>query len=437
MSKLDQAKTWEGRVVDGKFPLRQYLGGSDHSAVFLTEAADNAAQKIAIKLIDVDAGDLDNQLSGLRAAAGLTHPHLIRIFDVGRGAIEGVSFVYTTMELAEEDLSQILPQRALTPEEVRDMLPPVLEALAFLHGRGFVHGSVQPSNVCAVGEQLKLSADQITALGKPLPLPRGIADEGPFDSRSGQVRATFETAFPASDIWSLGATLVAALTRKKASSADAPVPENVPEPFRGIARDCLQVDPKRRPSIEQIYSRLQQPVVSAPATPAAVAKSPEAPQQSSASAGSRGRYAIVAVLVLAAIIVLGYFVFRGKGSATLSETAPPPVTPAPATTTPPRDAAGQVVRRVEPDIPANAQRTISGTIKIRARVEVDSTGKVTAAKLVSAGPSHYFAERALNAVRQWEFSAPVVNGKPTPSVWLIQFRLRRNSIQDSAQRLNR
>src|SRR5512146_25862 len=152
MSKLDQAKTWEGRVVDGKFPLRQYLGGSDHSAVFLTEAAGNAAQKIAIKLIDVDAGDLDNQLSGLRAAAGLTHPHLIRIFDVGRGEIEGVSFVYTTMELAEEDLSQILPQRALTPEEVRDMLPPVLEALAFLHGRGFVHGSVQPSNVCAVGE---------------------------------------------------------------------------------------------------------------------------------------------------------------------------------------------------------------------------------------------------------------------------------------------
>jgi hypothetical protein len=29
-------KTWEGQVVDG-FLLRQYLGGSDHSAVYLTE----------------------------------------------------------------------------------------------------------------------------------------------------------------------------------------------------------------------------------------------------------------------------------------------------------------------------------------------------------------------------------------------------------------
>ena len=37
MSKPETWKSWEGRTVDGKFPLRQYLGGSDHSAVFLTE----------------------------------------------------------------------------------------------------------------------------------------------------------------------------------------------------------------------------------------------------------------------------------------------------------------------------------------------------------------------------------------------------------------
>lgn len=442
MSKIDQARTWEGRVVEGKFRLRQYLGGSDHSAVFVTEAAGNTAQKIAIKLIEVDAGDVDNQLSRLRAAAGLTHPHLIRVFDIGRTEIDSSTFLYATMEFADEDLSQILPQRALTPDEVRDMLPPVLEALAFLHGRGFVQGALKPSNVYAVGEQLKLSADQITAVGKPL---RALAGQGASTTHGG------ETAFPASDIRSLGATLVATLTQKEVSATNASVPENISEPFRGIARDCLQADPKRRPSLEQIYSRLQAPAVSAPAATTPVAAKP--PQAARApETPSRGRlYGIAAVIVIA-IILLGYFLFRSKETSTATSqpatpssettqpseaTAPPrnPSSASPAATTA-GAADGRVVRRIDPDIPANAQHTISGIIKIRARVEVDTAGKVTTARLISSGPSRYFSERALNAARQWEFSPPVKNGQPTRSVWLIQFRLRHNSIQDSAAQLN-
>ena len=432
MSKLDQARTWEGRVIDRKFPLRQWVGGSDHSAVFLTEVAGNAAQKMAIKLIEVDAVDVDNQLSRLRTAAGLTHPHLIRFFETGRTEMDGSSFLYATMEFADEDLSQILPQRALTPDEVRDALPPVLEALAFLHGRGFAHGSVKPSNVYAVGEQLKLSLDQATLAGKARLSGKRDAYDAP--------EAADATAFPASDIWSLGATLVAALTQKEVPATNATVPESVPEPFRVIARECLQPDPTRRPSIEQIYSQLQKPRVSATAAPAPAAgpKSPEAPGATPQPPSRRGIYAIGAVLVLAAIVVLGYFLFRGKetpSSSNQSATQPLPETPAPTAAAPPRNGDGQVVRRVEPDIPEAAQHTISGVIKIRARVEVDAAGKVTAAKLISSGPSRYFSERALDAAQQWQFSAPVVNGQPVPSVWLIQFRLRHNSVQDSAAQL--
>jgi len=432
MSKMDQARAWEGCAIDGKFPLRQYLGGSDHSAVFLSETAGNAAQKIAIKLIGVDTADADNQLSRLRTAAALTHPHLIRIFDVGRTEIDGASFVYATMEFADEDLSQILPHRALTADEVRDMLPPVLEALAFLHGRGFAHGSVQPSNVYAVGEHLKLSVDQATPAGKARLSGKRNANDAP--------EAGDATAFPASDIWSLGATLVAALTQKEVSTTNPTVPESIPEPFRGIARECLQSDPTRRPSIEQIYSRLQESGVSATAAPAPAAapKSPEGRVATPQPPNRRGIYAIGAVLVLAAIVVLGYFLFRGKETPSSSgqpATQTTPETPGPAATAPPRNADGQVTRRVEPDIPSEAQHTISGVIKIRARVEVDASGKVTAAKLISSGPSHYFSERALDAAQQWQFSAPVVNGQPVPSVWLIQFRLRHNSVQDSAAQL--
>src|ERR1700721_1156436 len=46
-------KTWEGQAVDG-FPLRQYLGGSDHSAVYLTPLNSSGEQKAAIKFIPAD-----------------------------------------------------------------------------------------------------------------------------------------------------------------------------------------------------------------------------------------------------------------------------------------------------------------------------------------------------------------------------------------------
>src|SRR5271167_4616141 len=87
-------KSWEGRVVDEKFPLRQCLGGSDHSAVFLTERTGAGLQKAVIKLIRAESLaqqnlDEDAQLSRWAAAAKLSHPHLIRLFECGRCAIDG------------------------------------------------------------------------------------------------------------------------------------------------------------------------------------------------------------------------------------------------------------------------------------------------------------------------------------------------------------
>ena len=80
MSKPDTWKAWEGRVVEGKYPLRQWLGGSGHSAVFLTEFAERPSQRVAIKLIRVDEGNGEPQLSQLQVTKKLSHPHLIRTF---------------------------------------------------------------------------------------------------------------------------------------------------------------------------------------------------------------------------------------------------------------------------------------------------------------------------------------------------------------------
>jgi len=121
-------------------------------------------------------------------------------------------------------------------------------------------------------------------------------------------------------------------------------------------------------------------------------------------------------------------------------TSSQPAQARPAPVLPPPKAAvtrGEVVHQVLPDIPQSAKNTITGTIKIWVRVAVDSSGKVTTASFKSAGPSRYFAGLALKAAQQWEFSPPEVNGKPAASAWLLQFRLKRTSIQASSQRVTR
>ena len=69
--------------------------------------------------------------------------------------------LYVVMEYADETLAQLLEHRALTDDEAREMLLPILDALAFLHGRNLVQGQLKPANVLVVGDQLKLASDTI------------------------------------------------------------------------------------------------------------------------------------------------------------------------------------------------------------------------------------------------------------------------------------
>ena len=439
MSKPDTGKSWEGRVIEGKYPLRQWLGGSGHSAVFLTEFTEQPSHKAAIKLIQVDEGSAQLHLSRLRATKRLSHPHLIRTVECGLCRVEGAPFLYVLMECADDDLSQILPERPLAPSEVSDLLPPVLDALSYLHKNGFVHGRVKPSNVLAAGDQLKLSTDQVAPVAQQ---DRGHRRRDVYDAP--------ETAAgvisPAGDIWSVGVTLLAALTQsvsaaEQASPTNRDLPETIPDPFRGIVRECLQLDPNRRCPLKEIQSRMQPAARSVPA-PA----EPPVP----IPAGSTTRrpvFAVTAVIIAVLAVVLALLYSRSSKSPAqttdatsqaVSEPAPAPTTTAPKPAEPvakTRASGGEVVHQVIPAVPRSAQNTIRGTIKVVVRVQVDPSGKVTDAKLKSAGSSRYFANQALKAAERWQFSAPEVDGQPAASTWLLQFKFKRTSIDASPQRV--
>ncbi len=435
-SLIEMSKQWEGRIVEGKFPLQKLLGGSAHSAVFLTERNANGFQKAAIKLIPAETSSAENlnedaQLFRWTDIAKLSHPHLIRLFESGRCQIDGANFLYLVMEYAEEDLAQVLPHRPLSPQEVQEMLPPTLDALIFLHHAGFVHGHMKPSNVMAVNNRLKISADRLRKTGE-----RATKESTPYDAPE-----LTSTGFSsAADIWSLGAMLVAVLTQQEPlksgeQNAVVVVPETVPEPFREIVRRCLEVQPQRRTTLSEILSKLR---VQQPPSPNSV----EQPRSVKRTKRSIVLPIVVVLLLLAIFLGRKFMLRRPEVPATEthraeSPTAPtnPPAAQSPAPfpektePAPPKPVPGSVLQQVLPQVSRSAQNTIHGHVKVSVQLSVDTSGNVSQAELISPGPSKYFANQALAAARRWKFNPPQKDGQPSASEWDLRFQFGRTSTQ--------
>jgi TonB family protein len=256
-------KQWIGLSVDDRFPLRQYLAHTEHSAVFLTDYADTENRKAAIKFISADTPGAEKQLTYWSHIAQLRHPGLLPIYHTGRCRITEMDLLYVVMGFAEENLAQILPQRPLTPEEAKQMLDPVVDALVYLHGKGLAHGHVKPSNILAAGDYLKLASDTVIPIGDPRAAQRDSDVYDAPENASKSIEA-------ASDIWSLGQTLVETLTQQTAAlpfndDVDPAIPESIPQPFQDIARRSLRRNPKDRWTSSEIATRLGPQVVPTPA----------------------------------------------------------------------------------------------------------------------------------------------------------------------------
>jgi len=461
-----------GRVVSGRFTLLRWLSSHRGVETYLTEFGD-PSQKATIKLVPGGSGEAEARMAGWLAAANLSHPHLIKLFTSGRCEIDSSPMLYVVTEYADEVLAEILPERALTPQEAKEALGPAVDALAYLHAKGFVHGRMKPSNIMAVGDRLKLSTDGLIlagAIGKPS-IERTIYDAP--ETIQGRIGA-------AADIWALGATLVEILTQRPpawygASAGEPAVPEMIPEPLATIARECLRKDAARRCTLDQIRSRLDPGAVVQPAKKKAVLEfkaRPERPAKGEgpskvggAAIGAKSKQRM-AMAVGAGVVLLAVFAMvevrshhedtalagpeaRSAAPAPLvpaavpvpaqahsaqrpAATAPKPKGPAAAASRPtgssgPEDA---IAQEVEPEVPASALRTISGTVKVAVRVSVDGAGGVTDAALESAGPSKYFAGKAMEAARRWAFKPAEAGGQ---SQWILEFEFRQSGVTASAK----
>jgi TonB family protein len=425
---------WEGRVINGLFPLRRFLGRSDHSVVFLTEYKTQDVHDAAIKLMPADPALAEAQLLRWRTVAALSHPHLIRLLDAGRCQLGGHQFLFVVMEYAEETLAQILRHRALTPDEVREMLLPALDVLAFLHRMNLVQGQLKPANVLAVDDKLKLASDTVQPAGGST---AGVVKSSLYDppeARAGRFSA-------AGDIWGLGMTIVEALTQRPAARVDeraesVSLPPTLPPEFATTLRRCLSSNPANRPTINDLETQIVTPAPQASLVPGSQPAIHERAYGTTAtrsrrSPGTRLFVRAIAASVLVLVVVwagIGMFqshsTYRQSASGTSQPSSQQAAAPAVTTQNPKTDitAPSSVLHKEIPTVPRSARKSIHGRIRITVRVTVDGAGNVVAETLQSPRPSKYFARLASEAARKWKFT-PADNHNSR--VWRLRFEFTR------------
>jgi TonB family protein len=449
MSRAAITSEWVGRVIDGRFALLEWLGGTGSRGLFRTELPQPITKKAAIKLVAAEGSEADAYLAGWAKAANLSHPHLLRVFRSGRFQIGSTELVYVVTECADEVLAQIIPERALTPEETRQMLDPVIEALSYLHEKGLVHGHVKPSNILVVDDVLKLSGDSVAAGNAVRVISQAPSIYDAPDSARGATA-------PSADVWALGVTLVEVLTQRppeweRGTNREPVVPAAVPRPFSEIARECLQRDAERRPTLSEIKARLEpsRPIefpgskgekmapVAVPVAAEDEVKGPEIYEP----APAKKRVLPLVVGLLVVVVALAVWMMRrpatqsgvapGAGQTAVQSGAGSAVGTGVAAEAA-LSAKGAVTQRVMPEVASYARKTIHGTVAVSVQVSVDANGDVANAELKSTGKSRYFSRASLEAARGWKFKAAQKDGQPVNSVWTMQFKFRQNGTETSA-----
>ena len=247
-------KKLEGQSVEGKFALLEYVGAGERSGVFRTDHPGAPGMKAALKILPAEAATAESQLARWKHAEKFAHASLLKIYESGAAQLGDQKFIYVVEEFAEEDLSQILPERALTPNETRGMLGPVLDALAYLHGRGFVHGHLKPANIMAIGDRVKLSVNGAARDGEAGAGKGKLSPYDPPEAAGGRLTT-------ASDMWSLGMSLAEVLTQRlpvweRLGQEEPRLPDAIPAPFAEIAARCLAREPLARWRVEEVAAKL-------------------------------------------------------------------------------------------------------------------------------------------------------------------------------------
>lgn len=149
---------YEGRTIDGSFPLTKLLRPEGRSAFFSTSNGTGVPR--VIRLIESHF-DEEEILARWRGVATLDNPNVLKLEEYGQVVLDGTSLVYAVMEPVDANLGEVLSGQRLTVPETRQVAASLVTVIEALHTHGFVHEHVEAANVFAVDEVVKLRSDCI------------------------------------------------------------------------------------------------------------------------------------------------------------------------------------------------------------------------------------------------------------------------------------
>jgi tetratricopeptide (TPR) repeat protein len=194
---------------------------------------------VAIRILPGSVPLPHGTVADLKAALAVAHPTLLRVLALID--VNGQKAVVT--EFAQgPTLATILRERGkLNGGQTQAIGIALAHALATLHGRGLVHGAIEPANLMLVARALKV-AD--LGLGR---LQASLAPASPYRAPGGGYDA-------AGDVYAMGAVLhhlLAGAPPKPGAPA-----AGLPAPFDALVPRCLDARPESRPRAEELVAAL-------------------------------------------------------------------------------------------------------------------------------------------------------------------------------------
>lgn len=255
-------------VIPQKFGDYEILGELARGGMGVVLKARQISLNRIVALKVIRAGDLAGPIELRRfreeaqTAAGLQHPNIVAIHEVG----EGNGLPFFSMEYIEgQDLATLVRENPLPATRAASYLKTIAVAVQFAHERGVLHRDLKPSNVLIdMNDQPRVTdfglAKHLTS-DASLTLSGQIIGSPSF--MSPEQAAGGDGVGPASDVYSLGALLYHLLTARPPFVAES-VPAtlrlvaesepasphllvpSLPRDLETICLKCLQKEPLRR-----------------------------------------------------------------------------------------------------------------------------------------------------------------------------------------------
>jgi eukaryotic-like serine/threonine-protein kinase len=322
-------------LINGRYRVGRRLGEGGMAVVYLGHDL-LLGRDVAIKSprpqFSADPGFRARFEREARAAAALSHPNIIDVYDVGED--DGTPFI--VMELVRgQSLKEIIAADApFHPDDVAELLEQIGGALDYAHVRGYVHRDIKPGNILIdqhgrarlvdFGIAKGLADGDLTEAGASLGTVGYLSPE----------QAAGLMATPASDVYSVAVVAFEMLTGELPFAAETPVgvamrhvhdpaprPSQVvpglPPQVDPIILRALAKDPTKRWSSAGAFARALRGWPNA-GPPQPVTRAPQVLAAPSPAHGSLAPTIVVVILVLAA---LGALLWTGFNN--LPETVEP------------------------------------------------------------------------------------------------------------------